>query len=163
MPLTQVRKCKYCDKPAAKNIQPSGRNKGYYRTCGGGECLKKQYLDKSVNDRKRFNGEAVCLHCKEHYIAESARQKWCKNCAPDKSARRILQRYGISYREYIKYLQEQPICPLCKKRKAEVVDHCHKTGKVRGIICNYCNVALHLIEDKPSLYRAIKYLNNQLN
>ena len=158
----KIRKCKYCNNPAAKNIQPSGRNKGYYKTCGNEKCLKSQYLDPNVNIKKRFKGEAICIKCGKKYKAESARQKWCKECAPNKSARRILQRYGISDLEYKALLKDAPICPICEKRKATVVDHCHSKGHVRGIICHHCNTALNLVEDKKALYRAIKYLNNQL-
>jgi hypothetical protein len=36
------------------------------------------------------------------------------------------------------------------------IDHCHSTGKVRGILCNKCNQALGLLNDKPEL--AVAYL-----
>lgn len=157
--LKEIRKCKYCNSPAAKNILPSGRNKGYYRTCGNEKCLKIQYSDKNVCDRKRYKGNAVCIHCKNVFKANSGRQKYCFECAPTKSALRILNRYKISYIEYVEMLKKSPICEICLKRKSVVIDHCHKTNKVRGIICNHCNTSLHLIENKPALYRAIKYLN----
>lgn len=42
----------------------------------------------------------------------------------------------------------------------KVVDHDHKTGRVRGVICNGCNMALHLVENEERLQRALDYLKN---
>ena len=40
-----------------------------------------------------------------------------------------------------------------------VVDHCHKTGKIRGLICDSCNVGLGRFKDNiDNLKNAIKYL-----
>ena len=39
------------------------------------------------------------------------------------------------------------------------VDHCHKTGKVRGLLCHSCNTALGLLKDNTDVMRlAINYL-----
>ncbi len=45
------------------------------------------------------------------------------------------------------------------ERKATHLDHCHKTGRVRGILCNQCNTAIGLLEDSMAkLQAAIDYL-----
>jgi hypothetical protein len=58
-------------------------------------------------------------------------------------------------------------CAICKKRlsgkgrstDSPTVDHCHKTGRVRGILCNPCNRVLGLMkENKETFAAAIKYL-----
>jgi hypothetical protein len=59
-------------------------------------------------------------------------------------------------------------CQVCKKelvfraarhRDKPVVDHCHQTGRVRGILCNPCNTALGLLGDSAdNLQRGIEYL-----
>jgi Recombination endonuclease VII len=51
------------------------------------------------------------------------------------------------------------LCPICKKRPAVHVDHDHKTGKVRAILCEMCNGGLGQFKDNPeSIRRAIAYL-----
>ncbi len=37
------------------------------------------------------------------------------------------------------------------------VDHCHKTGKVRGLLCHHCNVALGLLMESPSKIKGLMY------
>ena len=51
------------------------------------------------------------------------------------------------------------ICQICRERKDLVVDHDHKTGKIRGLICRRCNSALGYWKDSPeNLLRAIEYI-----
>lgn len=120
----------------------------------------KQMNTPAANAKKGWHGTKRCDHCKKEYVAHQRQQKWCEACVPDKHARRIMQKYKLSVSEYLGMIKEiSGICPICKKHNATVVDHCHKTGKVRGIICNHCNVALPIVEDSEILARAIKYLN----
>lgn len=52
-------------------------------------------------------------------------------------------------------------CWICREKKDEYlnVDHCHKTGEFRGIICKDCNMGIGLFKDNTdNLYRAIRYL-----
>ena len=61
------------------------------------------------------------------------------------------------------------LCAICDK-KAETpediqkmhVDHCHKTDKIRGILCNKCNRGIGYLQDDPILTnRATEYLNKK--
>ena len=70
--------------------------------------------------------------------------------------------------EYEKISESQKgLCKICRKSKDEngktkknlAVDHCHETGKVRGLLCMICNTGLGKFNDDPDiLERAIKYL-----
>src|SRR6266851_2205326 len=58
---------------------------------------------------------------------------------------RVLKRYGISEEEYERLLRLQNgVCAICKEKPEGwlCVDHCHLTGKVRGLLCKNCNSAL---------------------
>jgi hypothetical protein len=52
-------------------------------------------------------------------------------------------------------------CAICRRTsKRELhIDHCHKTGKVRGLLCSACNPALGAFKDDPKLLMAaVRYL-----
>ncbi len=76
-----------------------------------------------------------------------------------------LKRYNITYDEYLSLLEKQNyVCPICENpldfsTKYPDIDHCHKTGKVRGIVHNKCNRLLACAEDNLTiLQNAIDYL-----
>lgn len=77
--------------------------------------------------------------------------------------RRLLwQKYGITLEEYTQRLDEQGgVCAICGGTVTAKggVDHCHASGKIRGILCHHCNVAIGNLKDDISLLKkAIIYL-----
>jgi len=74
----------------------------------------------------------------------------------------LLRRYGISLADFTTLRSKQfDLCSICKLKVGEklVVDHSHKTGKVRELLCNPCNRALGYFKDNiQNLERAIGYL-----
>ncbi len=76
--------------------------------------------------------------------------------------------FGITLEDYERILEEQGgLCVICKGKdnsKRLAVDHCHTTGKVRGLLCSRCNQGLGLFDDDEKKLRlAIKYLkDNQI-
>lgn len=75
--------------------------------------------------------------------------------------------YGISAQEYAAILSEQGgKCYLCRRAngatKALAVDHDHRTGMVRGILCGPCNAKVlgHARDDIEFFERAIEYLQS---
>lgn len=74
--------------------------------------------------------------------------------------------------EYLRMVEEHNnLCAICGRPETErssphtdemdlSVDHCHETGKVRGLLCRQCNIALgRFREDVDILQSAIAYLN----
>ena len=68
---------------------------------------------------------------------------------------RLKREYGISLQEYDRLCELQNnVCAICLKRKGEemlIVDHNHKTGKVRGLLCSDCNKGLGFFRDNSEL------------
>lgn len=77
-------------------------------------------------------------------------------------------RYGLSNDDYNAILNLQNYqCAICKRDSNTMsyflhVDHCHSTGKVRGLLCAPCNVFLGYTKDNPEIFgNAIKYLQKE--
>lgn len=71
--------------------------------------------------------------------------------------------YGMNLEQYIELLRSQEHkCQICKRElpsKKNHIDHCHKTGIVRGILCISCNTGLGHFKDDPEMLRqAVLYL-----
>jgi hypothetical protein len=71
--------------------------------------------------------------------------------------------YGLTPEEYDAMLVAvDGKCTICRKApkvKALAVDHCHTTGKVRGILCDKCNMGIGYFDDNLDLLqKAIEYL-----
>lgn len=82
---------------------------------------------------------------------------------PDKTRdARMKYKYGLSLVEYNLLLETQKgVCAICFKTgfRRLSVDHHHATGKVRGLLCDSCNVALGLLgEDQFRIEQILTYL-----
>ena len=101
------------------------------------------------------------------------RQAYCKPCAnaatPSTRDRKLRSKYGIGIAEYDAMLvAQQGRCRICgttnpKTKRGEffAVDHCHTTGRVRGLLCVPCNLLIGYAKEDPEILRsAIAYLND---
>ena len=71
--------------------------------------------------------------------------------------------YGLTEGGFNRLLTEQGgCCAICRcVPKKYFVDHCHDTGKVRGLLCPGCNTALGQLNDDPTLVRrALEYITD---
>jgi len=84
-------------------------------------------------------------------------------------ARALRDGFGLSLIDYNKMLHAQKeVCAICNqpethkrngKLKALAVDHDHKTGAIRGLLCSDCNTGIGKLKDDPEVLRsAIRYL-----
>jgi hypothetical protein len=91
-------------------------------------------------------------------------QAHCKVCRKGHcNAAYRLKRYGLTDTQYKSlYSTQSGCCAICHIYKDVLaVDHCHITGKVRGLLCRPCNSAIGLFKEKlTSLQSAIAYLSN---
>jgi len=110
-----------------------------------------------------------CARCtveynNERYKKSDSMREYQKKYWTDNNRR--LKKYGLSQLEYDKMLEEQDgRCKICKvvPEKWLYIDHCHKSGKVRGLLCLQCNTALGNFDDNiDRLQAAIVYLKNNM-
>lgn len=77
--------------------------------------------------------------------------------------RHVKYKYGLEKDAYLQLLAVHPVCEICSKRfgagRSPHIDHDHKSGRVRGILCGSCNRAIGMInEEEDVLLGAIAYL-----
>lgn len=78
--------------------------------------------------------------------------------------RNLKKLYGLSVEQYeAMYRAQNGVCAICSgvnvNGRRLAVDHCHKTGAIRGLLCSNCNFAIGLTKDNPDvLAKAISYL-----
>jgi hypothetical protein len=86
----------------------------------------------------------------------------CKVC---RIIRQREKNLGVTQEDYLAmYKKQEGRCGICRSRlyskryKAFAVDHCHDTGRIRGLLCTNCNTGLGLFKDDPiALQRAIEW------
>jgi len=117
--------------------------------------IEKPLTDYATNKSRKAGHEPVCKECKKPASRRYARKTG-------------LKKFGITIEEYESLSQEQNnACAICKKEeinKSLAVDHCHASGKIRGLLCAKCNQALGLFNDDiKTLNTAIEYLTCSKN
>ena len=122
------------------------------------KAYRKEWTEKN-KDKLREQGRLWDAKNRDR-VNEVARLGYKKN-RHNILARRRRKLYGIDTIKYDK-LNNKHICPVCKRisNKNLSIDHNHLTGKIRGFICNNCNVALGRVNDSALILRELaKYLD----
>lgn len=128
------------------------RHDGLHCRCK--ECRTQKEREYRLKNKDRLN------EYHKNYYKNNLEK--CRKLSLDAQRKRL---YGIDYNEYIKMMDKQYYkCAICKTGSPGTrdwnVDHCHKTGKIRSLLCRDCNLGLGNFKDNIHLLKtAIKYLN----
>lgn len=143
---------------------------GYSKWCK--ECSAENYSKKkSIYSKQK---KEKYLEKTQEYVERA--YAWRK-ANPEKrqlsERKRHLKQYNLTLDDYLSLLESQKYqCKICNTHLAELttkenkhqracVDHCHTTGKVRGLLCYACNLMLGYAKDNPVILgNAIKYLDD---
>lgn len=149
--------------------------------CGITKDVNEFYKNKAAKDGLTFNCKecnlkATILYRKTEKGKEASRradkkyhqsekgkkilQKYLKN---SERKNRLKRTYGLTLKQYDKMVEDQDgVCAICGSVNENghrlAVDHNHKTGKVRGLLCRKCNLGLFALENKTWRPLAEKYL-----
>ncbi|WP_329408178.1 endonuclease VII domain-containing protein [Streptomyces sp. NBC_00704] len=144
----------------------------YCRECWAAYHQARQ-VAQGRNVRPRVDtpeGNKFCRSCEEvkphrewhrNATASDGLATCCKACKAVKGRRGHLKRqYGMTEAERDAMVASQKgLCVICLKAPAVHVDHCHETGRVRGVLCFNCNSAIGKLGDDPdAVRRAAAYL-----
>ena len=125
------------------------------------EVMRSRY-QQPLEVRRRKDKERYAAD-PEKYKARHARY-YAKHKAKtiSRNWERQIAALGCTPEKYQELLVEQGHkCKLCGKMQTKrlAVDHCHSTGKVRGLLCTTCNAGLGCFNDDPEFLRkAVDYL-----
>lgn len=120
---------------------------------------------------KRYTRSGICVACgKESKLKHKGKyreteKKWFLNNKERLQIDARKRMYGLTQEDYEKILNEQNYCCAICNNKLDLgrlthVDHCHKTNKVRGVLCNVCNLGIGKFRDSCELLQnAINYLS----
>jgi hypothetical protein len=105
----------------------------------------------------------------------SHQREWRKQNPGKSKANDLRRMYGMELHQYeTLFKQQNHVCAICQQPEKALdkdggprrmpVDHCHATGKVRGLLCTSCNRAIGMFKDDPKiLQKAIDYLNKHVD
>lgn len=118
--------------------------------------INQFYVDK--------NGRRTNKVCKECH-KKNCRKRWHSRDWLDRWSSRYYL-YGVSKEFLIElYEKQQGKCKICgvepKTTRGLHIDHCHKTGAVRGLLCGGCNTGIGSLKEDPNIFlKAIEYLRS---
>jgi len=130
------------------------------------KCGEKKLLSEYYRDKTNKSGyHTWCKVCKNN-----CHKKWLRNNKNYHKNYDRVKKYGITFKEYNEILENQKFCcGLCGRPRSLFkrdfdVDHNHKTGYIRGLLCNYCNYRImrHFKDNKNLIKKIIRYLTKAL-
>jgi hypothetical protein len=131
------------------------------------ERRRKRYAENPEHRKRRLDSSDRYRVAHRAKINAQRRHRWATD--PDYRARvlaelrklhrkMVLRRHGMSLEEYERLLALQGgVCAICQKaprRGLLCVDHCHRTGMIRGLLCAKCNSGLGFYDDDPNRTQA---------
>lgn len=155
----EFKKCRRClVEKSVDNFSPCKVNKdelaSYCKDCNN---VKNRIRRANLTEEQR---EARRNYNNQHYYKDHEnireRQVWY----------RLKIRYGLTKEQYFEILENQNgVCAICEQKcktnQRLVVDHCHKTSVVRGLLCKSCNMQLGVLEKDQWMDKALSYLGLQ--
>lgn len=154
-----------------------GEIKGNLKSCT--KCY--QFLPFDDFDKRasfKFGLHSWCKICRGKVNSKSAKKLYQKWDSLDEEGKLnsisrnsyLVSHYGITLEEYSKMLEDcGGVCYICNQPETSInrhgdtkplhIDHDHKTGKIRGLLCSSCNKGLGFFKDNEELLKAaIEYL-----
>jgi hypothetical protein len=142
-----------------------------YKTCT--VCKETKPLEAYYNFAKAKDGKSWrCKDCDKNTTMDSRKRRYEVSRIQQRHATRKFK-YGITELEFKElYETQKGLCACCNVSLTDafevshaknklVIDHCHSTNKVRGLLCTMCNKGIGLLGDNAEgLYKAYTYLKN---
>ena len=134
-----------------------------YRAKNREVLLKSQRESYAKNREARIATSKAYAERNSAVVKEKQKKRWDEKPYSLKRAAN-LRKYGLTIEQYEQMLaQQNGRCATCKEIPERMcVDHCHRTGAVRGLLCSGCNTALGFLkEDLLRIYALADYIKER--
>ena len=170
--MSETITCRTCkeEKPVSEYHRKSSSSTGRASRCKPCERVVQAEYYQRNKEKIKARVSAWQIENADKKRANDARYRASgkKQYDNNRQARRRKRVYGITEEQYAEMLERAGgVCEICGRVPSEVsskgacVDHCHETGKVRGILCIPCNTGIGNLRDDPAVLRkALSYLEN---
>lgn len=166
----------------AKTEKQNARNREYMRQKRAAPEHKAYMREYRKQYRTTLRGKDTILKARRRYYAEQISTsegllkfraeklaQYYSKTGQANYRRNLLKRYGLTPEGYEALFEAQDgRCAICRRPDAPTkrgmlhVDHCHDTGRVRGLLCSTCNTGIgHLGDDIERVTLALEYLKKQ--
>jgi hypothetical protein len=117
-----------------------------------------------VNNREKVRADAKEWRAANSDLVTAYNTKWWQNnlakALQTRMRASLKANFGITLEFYFEMLEAQKgVCFVCKQTcktgRRLAVDHCHATGRIRGLLCHACNCALGRTNDDPEILRGL--------
>lgn len=127
--------------------------------------IKENNPEKYLKSRLKDNERRKRFYEKNKDYDLNRSKQWAKDNKGKHRGIQMKYRYNLTLEEYYKMKEDQKgFCKICGTHESELskplhIDHCHITDKVRGLLCNRCNLGIGSFKDNiEHLQKAINYL-----
>lgn len=148
------------------NIQRRHPVTSFCKKCNTRKPIEEFYLNPSTS--------MLCKPCEKIRKSEYRKRPEVRQREYIYEMKRFYKKkYGITFEDYDAMIKKQKgLCAICRKPSTKIdcrlkkiqrlhVDHCHKTKKVRGLLCNKCNQGIGFFDDNILIFEScIRYLQN---
>ena len=128
---------------------------------------RRSYLRQDANQRARKREQSNAAMKRWYHKSPENRAKVAERRSAWKDANRewvnfdnSLRRRGITLDQYHAMNERQDFaCAICREDRRLVIDHCHSTGRVRGLLCVACNGGIGALKESAAVMAsALRYL-----
>lgn len=163
--------CSKCREPKPRTEFPlqKGRERSRCKACHTADAM--EWARNNGEKRRAYyrqwiaqNRDKVRAYAKKHYGKRSPESIAKKNAYRKLS--HLARKYGMTQADWdAMYADQGGVCAICKvpgrvgKHGKLAVDHCHATGRVRGLLCSPCNISIGILGETPEQWEVVwRYL-----